>query len=90
MLSGLKDWLRDENIVDGFSGATPLAQAAAHDIGDMPSVMEMMIGTIPGSIGETSFIAILIGAAILDFYRYWKLENYCQCLCRWIWEWDFC
>jgi Na+-transporting NADH:ubiquinone oxidoreductase subunit B len=52
-------------IVDGFSGATPLALAAAHDIQSMPSVMSMIIGTIPGSIGETSFIAIMLGAAIL-------------------------
>jgi Na+-transporting NADH:ubiquinone oxidoreductase subunit B len=59
--------VKGENLVDGFSGATPLAQAAAGHIGDMPSVMEMMIGTIPGSIGETSFIAIMIGAAILIF-----------------------
>lgn len=55
----------DGGAVDGFSGATPLALAAAHNIEGMPSVMSMIIGTIPGSIGETSVIAILIGAAIL-------------------------
>ncbi len=70
-MSGDSVWVDNlvlgENIVDGFSGATPLAQAAAHEIDNMPSVMEMMIGTIPGSIGETSFIAIIIGAAILIF-----------------------
>jgi Na+-transporting NADH:ubiquinone oxidoreductase subunit B len=52
-------------VVDGFSGATPLALAAAHNIQAMPSVMSMFIGTIPGSIGETSTLAILLGAAIL-------------------------
>jgi len=52
-------------IADGFSGATPLALAAANDIQAMPSVMSMFIGTIPGSVGETSTLAILIGAAIL-------------------------
>lgn len=52
-------------VVDGFSGATPLALAAANDIQGMPSVMSMFIGTIPGSIGETSTLAILLGAVIL-------------------------
>jgi Na+-transporting NADH:ubiquinone oxidoreductase subunit B len=56
---------RGKDIADGFSGATPLALCAAGDITKIPSFMEMFIGTIPGSIGETSTIAILIGAAIL-------------------------
>jgi len=68
-MSGDKVWIEGlvdaTTVVDGFSGATPLAQAAAHNIGNMPSVMEMFIGTIPGSIGETSTLAILIGAVIL-------------------------
>jgi len=54
-----------EALVDGFSGATPLALSAVHQVNMIPSCMEMLIGTIPGSIGETSFIAIMIGAAIL-------------------------
>ena len=54
-----------KNIVDGFSGATPLSMCAAGDMTKLPSFMEMFIGTIPGSIGETSTIAILVGAAIL-------------------------
>ncbi|MDX9725518.1 MAG: NADH:ubiquinone reductase (Na(+)-transporting) subunit B [Bacteroidales bacterium] len=57
--------LAGKNIVDGFSGATPLALSAAGEISRLPSFMEMFIGTIPGSIGETSTLAILIGAAIL-------------------------
>jgi len=56
---------KGEGIVDGFSGATPLANAAAYQIDKMPSAMEMFIGTIPGSIGETSTLAILLGALIL-------------------------
>lgn len=56
-----------EAIVDGFSGATPLALAASGHIEALPSVAEMIIGNIPGSIGETSVIAILIGAAILIY-----------------------
>lgn len=51
--------------VDGFSGATPLVLAKLDEFERMPSVMEMFIGTIPGSVGETSVIAILIGALIL-------------------------
>lgn len=56
---------KGENIVDGFSGATPLGDALVGNFDKLPSPMEMIIGTIPGSIGETSVIAILIGAAIL-------------------------
>jgi Na+-transporting NADH:ubiquinone oxidoreductase subunit B len=63
-ISGLLD---GEGIVDGFSGATPLANAALGDVAAIPSSMEMFLGTIPGSIGETSTLAILIGAAILWF-----------------------
>ena len=54
-----------KNVVDGFSGATPLSLSAAGEIAKLPSFMNMFIGTIPGSVGETSTIAILIGAAIL-------------------------
>ena len=61
-------------VVDGFSGATPLAQIATatttdtqmvNIIGDPVTMMDMFIGLIPGSIGETSKLAVLIGAAIL-------------------------
>ncbi|OJV19901.1 MAG: NADH:ubiquinone reductase (Na(+)-transporting) subunit B [Bacteroidetes bacterium 41-46] len=66
-ISGDKIWIeglsKGEGIVDGFSGATPLANAAAGQ--DIPSFMDMFIGLIPGSIGETSALAILIGAALL-------------------------
>lgn len=67
-MSGDQVWIEglvNGGAVDGFSGATPLALAAAHDIQSMPSVMSMFIGTIPGSIGETSTLAILLGAVIL-------------------------
>jgi Na+-transporting NADH:ubiquinone oxidoreductase subunit B len=64
-------------VVDGFTGATPLGQIAiagkeligsfqATDILGQPiSTMDYFIGLIPGSIGETSVLAILIGAVIL-------------------------
>ncbi len=54
-----------KNIADGFSGATPMALCATGEISRLPSFMEMFIGTIPGSVGETSAIAILLGAAVL-------------------------
>ena len=47
-------------LVDGFSGATPLANATFENLS--PKFMDMIIATIPGSVGETSVIAILIGA----------------------------
>lgn len=68
-MSGDKVWISDK--ADGFSGATPLAEAAAGiDTGSVHfthSFMDMFCGFIPGSIGETSVIAILIGAVILAF-----------------------
>ena len=51
-------------VVDGFSGATPLAQVAS----GLPiecSTLDAFLGTIPGSIAETSTLAILIGAVVL-------------------------
>jgi Na+-transporting NADH:ubiquinone oxidoreductase subunit B len=68
-MTGDKVWIEGltsgQKIVDGFSGATPLALCAAGETTKIPSFMEMFIGTIPGSIGETSTLAILIGALIL-------------------------
>ncbi|MFP4620313.1 MAG: NADH:ubiquinone reductase (Na(+)-transporting) subunit B [Bacteroidales bacterium] len=68
-MSGNQVWthglLGGEGIVDGYSGATPLAQAAEGNLEQLPAVEEMFFGYIPGSIGETSVVAILIGAFIL-------------------------
>ncbi len=70
-MSGNAVWthgmMNGEGIIDSYTGATPLAEAAAGKIENLPSVVEMFFGTIPGSIGETSTLAILIGAAILLF-----------------------
>ena len=72
MMSGDKVWVNGNYIdcingapaVDAVSCATPLGQLAAGEpVGY--SAMDTIIGTIPGSIGETSFIAIMIGAVIL-------------------------
>ncbi|WP_035075663.1 NADH:ubiquinone reductase (Na(+)-transporting) subunit B [Maridesulfovibrio zosterae] len=63
-ISGNSVWVA----VDGYSGATPLALASG---GGLSAVMakyswwDCFIGTIPGSIGETSTLACLIGAVVL-------------------------
>ena len=60
-MSGDKVW-----IADGITGATPLADASMAGLeASGYSVCDMIIGTIPGSVGETSVIAILLGAALL-------------------------
>jgi Na+-transporting NADH:ubiquinone oxidoreductase subunit B len=68
-MTGDKVWTEGltagQNIIDGYSGATPLSFCAAGEVTKLPSFMQMFIGTIPGSVGETSTIAILIGAIIL-------------------------
>lgn len=55
--------------VDGFSGATPLGLAAAGGIDAILAQnltwMDAFLGTIQGSVGETSTLAIMIGGAVL-------------------------
>lgn len=56
--------------VDGVSSATPLAQLAAAQPGEVMSSLNVtfaqtFLGTIPGSLGETSTLACLIGAVLL-------------------------
>lgn len=70
-----KSWgLGSESLVDSYTGATPLGQAGVTEsgvpvitnaIGEPISTLDYFIGLIPGSIGETSTIAILIGALFL-------------------------
>ena len=63
-------------VTDAFSGATPLGQitAAVTDtvqvvdvLGNPLSLWDLFLGLIPGSIGETSKLAILLGAILLLF-----------------------
>jgi Na+-transporting NADH:ubiquinone oxidoreductase subunit B len=62
---------------DGFSGATPLSQWAAHGgetlvnnaTGQPVTWFDAFIGNIPGSIGEVSTLMILLGGAIILFGR---------------------
>ena len=71
-LSGDKVWISglSDNLIipEGFSGATPLGVAAEQGIPGLTSSFswwDAFIGNIPGSIGETSVIAIFIGLLIL-------------------------
>ncbi len=70
-MSGDQVWINTtadagQSVVDGFSGATVLGTLATTGTANY-SVMDMFLGTIPGSIGETSVVAILLGAAMLIF-----------------------
>ncbi|MBR5956344.1 MAG: NADH:ubiquinone reductase (Na(+)-transporting) subunit B [Bacteroidales bacterium] len=74
-MSGSEVWIamrKGEALVDGATGATPLSFTADGIDGLTnagaqygTSFMDLFIGTVPGSVGETSIIAILLGAAIL-------------------------
>ena len=65
-MSGEKPWAASS--VDGISAATPLL-AISNDSGISYDWWDMFYGYIPGSIGETSTLAILMGAAILLITR---------------------
>lgn len=74
-MSGSSVWVSlkgGENLIDGATGATPLSFAsegldAMNNAGVQygMSAWDMFAGLVPGSVGETSVIAILIGAVIL-------------------------
>lgn len=62
----------DGIVVDGFSGATPLALAANggwEAVTAKYSTNQLWYGAIPGSVGETSKPLIIIGALMLIFMR---------------------
>ena len=63
-------WLRVEGgrAVQGVYGATPLALISAGDTANLPSVMEMLLGTRGGCMGETCAIALILGGV----YMIWK------------------
>ena len=84
-MSGDQVWVRTSdtfglgggNVIDGYSGATPLGQIATteassfgefafHGVtGQSLSLSDMFFGFIPGSMGEVSTFAILLGAIML-------------------------
>ena len=61
------------NVVDGYAGATALSQAAAGGVQALPahglSWMDAFLGFMPGSVGETSTLAILLGGGALLIMR---------------------
>ena len=66
-MSGNQVWVSEASNVDGVSGETILGMLAAGNSPEQYGVMEMFIGSIPGSIAETSTLMVLIGAAILIY-----------------------
>jgi Na+-transporting NADH:ubiquinone oxidoreductase subunit B len=70
-MSGDQVWVANESILgfgntlpDGYTMATPLGQiGAGTDVS--ASLNDMVLGFIPGSIGETSVVAIALGAILL-------------------------
>lgn len=50
---------------DALSAATPLALLKEGSLADMPSMMDTFIGTVAGSLGETSAAALLLGGLYL-------------------------
>lgn len=73
-ISGDSVWIAARTSPDGYSGATALARGAESGMGAIQagqvassemSWMDAFLGTIPGSMGETSTLAVLIGAIVL-------------------------
>jgi len=62
-MSGDKVWIAEK--ADSYSGATPLGNALVGNFNHFHSFTDMFMGFIPGSVGETSTLMILIGAVIL-------------------------
>ena len=51
--------------IDAATSPTPLGILSEGSVADLPSNMEMFLGTIGGSMGEVSAIALLIGGLVL-------------------------
>ncbi|MCH7505414.1 NADH:ubiquinone reductase (Na(+)-transporting) subunit B [PVC group bacterium] len=92
-MSGDKVWIfadkAKDKLVDGFSGATALAVAAitpekANVVESMNeagfSFWDLFVGFVPGSIGETSALCCLIGAAILIFTKIGSWRTMVSCV----------
>lgn len=67
-ISGDKVW----TVADGFTGATWLSQAASGELNDWSinaQWWDAFYGFMPGSVGETSFLALMIGGLALIYFR---------------------
>lgn len=70
-MTGEKVWIAQDSILglgytlpDTFTAATPLGELAVNHL-PTASLADMIFGFIPGSVGETSVIAIALGAVLL-------------------------
>jgi Na+-transporting NADH:ubiquinone oxidoreductase subunit B len=71
-ISGDQVWIAARTSIDGVSGATSLAQAAVEGQAALNQGVDWwsaFVGLIPGSMGETSTLACLFGAAVLIVSR---------------------
>ena len=71
-ISGDRVWIAAGTSADGYSGATALARAAESGpaiLGTNADWWDAFLGTIPGSMGETSALACLLGAFVLLITR---------------------
>jgi Na+-transporting NADH:ubiquinone oxidoreductase subunit B len=70
-MSGDAPWAVATDVISGPTplaiGASSVANKLPSAIDHMPSVMDMILGFMPGSVGETSALLILLGAFILIF-----------------------
>ena len=67
-ISGDQVWIAADTSIDGVSGATWLAEAAVQGQAVLDQGIawwDAFLGLVPGSMGETSTLACLIGAAVL-------------------------
>jgi Na+-transporting NADH:ubiquinone oxidoreductase subunit B len=67
-ISGEKVWIAAQTSADGYSGATWLAEAVVRGpavLNENAGWLSAFLGTIPGSMGETSALACLFGAVVL-------------------------
>lgn len=62
-MSGDSVWIAEQG--DAISGATPLGEMLAGATAPHASMFDMFLGFVPGSVGETSVVAILLGAILL-------------------------
>ena len=57
------------NVVDAMTAATPLGNIKLHAFNQLPAYWDLFIGTVGGSLGETSALAILLGGLFLIYKK---------------------
>ena len=66
-MSGNQVWVSEASNIDGVSGETILGMLASGSNSIPYEPMQMFIGSIPGSIAETSTLMVIVGALILVY-----------------------